>query len=52
MNAVLALSKEDGMAIYKYSALEGDMPTFPMYEKYIKSLVLYIRKRQNVLGYT
>lgn len=51
MNAVLALSKEDAMAIYKYSAL-GDMPTFPKYEKYIKSLVLFIGKRQIVLGYT
>lgn len=40
------------MTIYKYSALEGYMPTFPMYEKYIKSLVLYIRKSQIVLDYT
>lgn len=33
--SILTLSKEDGMAICKYSALEGDMPTFPMDEKYI-----------------
>lgn len=42
MNAFLTLSKEDGMAICKYSALEGDMPTFPMDEKYITFLALHI----------
>lgn len=52
MNAFLTLSKEDGMAICKYSALEGDMPTFPMDEKYITFLALHIICFLIVLGYT